>query len=430
MIDLEKSTFRKHLIYSSIEGLIIGVLALNEFVFIKTMKGSEFGLGFLFQFSVIVLLVSVFINEYLKRFRNKKKILVYITLMTRLPLLLFLLFPADFNTVYNTSVYHLVFLCIFLIYFLSQPVVLPIINLFLKNNYRSRNFGKYYSYSETFRKGFAIIATFLFGLLLDYDKDAYIFVYPFLGLLSIFSVWILGQIDTSKMELDSHKMKIHISLRTTFMRTIEILKTDKAYRDFEIGFMFYGLAFMITAVVFTLFFDKVLHLNYSSLAFYKNYYNLLAIILLPFFGKLIDKIDPRKFGVLSFSFLSATIFFVMMTEFVADNIEIWGIKIYFLMLIAYSFYGFFAATMALLWFIGSAYFAHKKNADIYQAAHLSLTGARGVFAPFVGVLILQYSNYSITFGIAFIASLISVFVMYWSLRKEKRKQPNHGDLSV
>jgi hypothetical protein len=220
------------------------------------------------------------------------------------------------------------------------------------------------------------------------------------------------------MEFVIQKVKIHTSLGSTFTKTLEILKTDKAYRDFEIGFMFYGLAFMITAVVFTLFFDKVLHLNYSSVAFYKNYYNLLAIMLLPFFGKLMDKVDPRKFGILSFSFLSATIFFVMMTEYFMESVEIFGIQIYFSMLIAYSFYGFFAATMALLWFIGSAYFTDKKNADIYQAAHLSLTGVRGIFAPFIGVLILQYSNYTLTFLVALAVSLISVFVMYWSMRKD------------
>ena len=420
MTRLEKNTFQKHLIYSAIEGFILGALALNEFVFIKTMKGSDFGLSFLFQFSVIVLLVSVFINEYLKRFRNKKKILLYVLLMTRLPLLLFLLFPDDFNSVYNTQYYHLSFLAIFLVYFLSQPVVLPIINLFLKNNYGENSFGKFYSYAETVRKGFAILATLLFGLLLDFNKDVYIYVYPFLGLTSIISVWVLSTIDTSNMESVIQKVKIYTSLRTTFTKTLEILKTDKAYRDFEIGFMFYGLAFMITAVVFTLFFDKVLHLNYSSVAFYKNYYNLLAIMLLPFFGKLMDKVDPRKFGILSFSFLSAAIFFVMLTQYFTDSIEVFGLKIYFSMLIAYSFYGLFAATMALLWFIGSAYFTDKKNADIYQAAHLTLTGARGIFAPFIGVIILQYSNYSVTFLVALVASLISVLVMWVSLRKARK----------
>ena len=67
--------------------------------------------------------------------------------------------------------------------------------------------------------------------------------------------------------------------------------------------MFYGFAWMATAAVITIFFEKVLHLNYSSIAFYKNAYNTLAILLLPYFGKLIGKIDPRKFAVYTFGFM-------------------------------------------------------------------------------------------------------------------------------
>ncbi len=59
----EKRTFQLHLIYSIIEGIILGVLALNEFVFIKSLRGSNYELGFLFQFSMVVFIFLVFINE-------------------------------------------------------------------------------------------------------------------------------------------------------------------------------------------------------------------------------------------------------------------------------------------------------------------------------------------------------------------------------
>ena len=63
--DQEKRTFQLHLIYSIIEGIILGVLALNEFVFIKSLKGSNYELGFLFQFSMVVFIFLVF-KEYRK----------------------------------------------------------------------------------------------------------------------------------------------------------------------------------------------------------------------------------------------------------------------------------------------------------------------------------------------------------------------------
>ena len=40
---IEKNTFRIHFAYSIIEGIILGVLALNEFVFLKSLHGSDVG---------------------------------------------------------------------------------------------------------------------------------------------------------------------------------------------------------------------------------------------------------------------------------------------------------------------------------------------------------------------------------------------------
>jgi len=93
LIDLgkkEKKIFRLHLLYSIIEGILFGVVVLNEFVFIKSLKGTEMQLAVLFQTSVIVFVFSVVIHELLKRF--KKRITA---LITRLPLLLVFFFSQE-----------------------------------------------------------------------------------------------------------------------------------------------------------------------------------------------------------------------------------------------------------------------------------------------------------------------------------------------
>ncbi len=45
----EKKVFGLHLLYSVIEGVLFGVVALNEFVFIKTLNGTKMHLAILFQ---------------------------------------------------------------------------------------------------------------------------------------------------------------------------------------------------------------------------------------------------------------------------------------------------------------------------------------------------------------------------------------------
>ena len=44
----EKRTLVLHLFFSFIEGLALGVFALNEFIFIRSLEGTDFQLGILF----------------------------------------------------------------------------------------------------------------------------------------------------------------------------------------------------------------------------------------------------------------------------------------------------------------------------------------------------------------------------------------------
>ena len=415
----EKKTFYLHFTYSIIEGIIAGVLALNEFVLIKALHGSNYQIGFLFQFQVIVLLFAVFLNEFLRQTVKKRKLLRVIGIITRIPLLLFFLFPANQSLSEVGSIYHYLFLGIFLIYFMANPIIFPMINLLLKNSYTHGNFGRLYGYSTTINKIIMLVSTFFFGIVLDINPSSYRFVYPVISVLGVFSIVLLSRIDYKYSGEEIIKVPYSVSIKKSYRRMVDIIKTNLPYRDFEIGFMLYGFAWMSTSAVITIFFEDALHLNYSSVAFYKNSYNILAIMLLPFFGKLIGKIDPRNFALITFGSLLMSIFFMGLTEFYSDYTIILGIKIYYSLIASYLFYGVFAATMALLWYIGSSYFCKDKEAGDYQSVHLSLTGIRGLIAPLIGVFFYELLGFAFTFGLAIFSLFIAVLLMIYSVKKRK-----------
>ena len=415
---VERKTFRLHFIYYAIEGIMLGVLALNEFVFIKSLKGTNFQVGFLFQFSSLVLVFSIFFNKWISRIKSKKRLLIWVGIATRGPLLLLLFFPHNVGELHN-NFYHLVFLTIFLIYYFANPIVYPIINLFLKKNYSHANFGRLYSYSTTFNKIIMLLVTFCYGVLLDAYDYAYIYVFPVMAVLGIISMYLLSLIDYDEALIEIPKKKFLSSVRETISSMQQILKSNKAFRDFESGFMFYGFAFMGTVGVITIFFEKGLHLNYSSVAFYKNAYNILAILLLPFFGKLIGRIDPRKFAIITFASLLFYLIFMCLTEYFPVSTMVSGIKIYWILLISITFNGVFAATMALLWSIGSAYFCSDEEAANYQSIHLTFTGLRSFFAPLLGVLFYELWGFAATFAIGSGFLITAIVLMMISVKKRK-----------
>ena len=260
-----------------------------------------------------------------------------------------------------------------------------------------------------------LFGTFGFGLLLDKDPFAYSYVYPILAGLGVISIHLL-----SRIPFESHMIEVKSgffdSIRKSLVNMWQIIIKNKPYRDFEIGFMLYGFAWMTTIAVITIFFDKVLNMNYSTVAFYKNAYNILAILILPFFGRLIGKIDPRKFAVYTFLSLLLFLLFLALTEYFPQSFEFLGIRIYYTLILAYMAHAVFVATMALLWFIGSAYFAKDQDAANYQSVHLTLTGMRGLFAPIVGVVFYELFGFSWTFGIAIFSLTIAIILMFLSMK--------------
>jgi Na+/melibiose symporter-like transporter len=407
-----------HLVYSIIEGIILGIVILNEFVFIKSLDGSSLQLGVLIQFSMIVFVFTVLLHELIKRYR-KKNILRITALITRLPLLLFTLFPSNHLAPYDMQFFHSLFLAIFLFYYLSMPVVNPIINSILKNNYQNSHFGTLYSYATIINKIIMMISTFLFGWLLDYDPFAFVYIYPGMGIIGIISLFLLSSaVKVQYLDPEAKLTSFPDSIRNSFKNLTSIIKSNKPYRHFETGFMLYGFAFMLTAAIITLFLADELKLNYTSIAFYKNSYNLIAIVLLPFFGKLIDRIDPRKFAGFTFLTLLMYIFFMGLTEYFPYYFDIGNYRFYYLLLISFSWNGLFAATMSLLWNIGSAYFCRNEDADAYQSVHLTMVGLRGVIAPLFGIWLYEYMGFTSVFAAGVLLLIISIAIMYYSVKKD------------
>lgn len=402
-----------------LEGVILGVLALNEFVFVKSLQGSNYQLGFLFQFSMVLFVFLVLINEFIKRIRSRKKLLRVVAWATRLPLALIAFFPHSAMGIEDKPYFHYIFLLLFLLYFMGNIFIYPNINYLLKNSYRHNNFGKLYSYATSLNKIVMLVVTFVYGYLLDLDNFAFTYLFPVIAVLGIVSLYKLSSISFPEEENIIEKNGIWISVKKSVIEMVHILKSNVPYRHFEMGFMLYGFSFMISVTVITIYFYDALNLNYSSVAFYRNAYNILAIVLLPFFGRIIGNIDPRKFAMVAFGSVGMYVFAVLITRWYPLHFAVWDITIYYTLLLYILFHGVFAASMSLLWNIGSAYFCKPQEAGTYQSLHLSLTGLRAIPAPLLGVFFYEQFGFTVTFALAVIFSMGAVGLMVWSSARDK-----------
>lgn len=421
----EKRTFGLHLGYTVLDNFVAGILTLNEFVFLRSLQGSSYQLSFLFQFSVLVFIFLVFISEWLKRVNNKQKLIRITGFLTRAPLAILLFFPRNEAAMEATSVYHLIFLVIFLVYYLGNPIIFPNINLFLKGNYQHENFGRLYSLATLTGKVFMLLTAFAYGVILDLDKFAFTWVFALAAIAGITSTYLLSGINFKEELAETPKDSFWKSVIKSATGMRAILKNNVPFRHFELGFLFYGFAFMSTVTVMTIFFEKQLGLNYFSVATYKNAYNILALFMIPVFGKLLGKIDPRKFAAITFTSIMLYLLSLVLTYYYPGSTNIGSFRFYYGMIPFVLFHAVFAATMSLLWSIGSAYFCKPHEAGEYQSVHLFLTATRAIFAPLLGVIFYELYGFVFTFSLGAISLFAGILIMIWSYKKDKHwyKQP-------
>ncbi|HQO10567.1 MAG TPA: MFS transporter [Clostridiales bacterium] len=414
----EKVTLKYHFISSIFEGFAVGILGLNEFVFLKSLNASPYFLGVLFQASIVVMLMSVVFNQFVKRFKDKKKLFFVSILLTRSPLFLAFFFNSGSK---NDILFHFIFLGMYFAYCFTTPLIMPILSMMIKQNYKNENFGRLYSNVAVSVKITSLITVFVFGMILDYDNFAFRYFYPLSALLSILSAYYFIKIPY-RCVTPHLKTSVIESVRSSLKDMATIIKKNKPFRDFEWGFMAYGLAFMIFTPVMTLYFEKALGLSYSSVSFYKNQATFLSMIFLPMMGRYFSKNDPRKFGIFTFAWLFLFLTALWSTKLIGSHFDFWNMQIYYTVFLAHCFLGLFYASMQLLWDIGSTYFCKNEEVGAYQSIHISLTGFRGIFAPLIGVSLYGLIGHYNTFIVSAALILGAIYIMYYSMKR----YPDHA----
>jgi MFS family permease len=399
-----------------LDGFALGVLALNEFVLLKGFKASAFQIGLFWQLSVVVMPFSVLLHHWLDKATHKKRLLRRVAICSRAPLIFFLLFPKHLYTQPQNTLLIWLFLLLFFIYYLGNPLIWPVLNLFTKANYKPERFGKLFGWNLTATQITTVAATFIFGLLLEWDSDTYRYVFPVIGILSLTGIWMMIRIPITE-ELENPKKTNTVRLKHTLANSFHIFKANPAFARFQLAMMAYGMGFLMSLAVVTLYLGDYFKLSYNDASLYKNIPIFMGIVLLPALSGHMDRRDPRRLAI--FSYLGHGLFFLglILAHTFAAGSELLGYRIVYMLLLAYLCQGVYVTLMALVWGIGSSYFAPAHEAARYHSLHITLTGIRGLIAPPIGVLLYKIGGFSFTFACCMCFQAVAMYIMWRSMKK-------------
>ena len=390
-------TQRAWLLACVLEGAVLGVFILNEYVAKKTLGAGDAILTALVVGPTVALLFAAWWSGLLDR-REKSSTFLVFGMLGRLSLLL----VAGAGTAVS-------FTAVIAVATFLYGALVPASNALIQRNFTAAERGRVLGLGIALQALTAIAVSLLVGRLYDWRPEAYRVVYPAAAACGFFSCLRLARVRFRSRPGEPVEKKLFgpglgkalaAALRHPFAGALELLREDRGFRRYEMGFMSYGLAWMMLQPTIPVFLVEKLQVAYTEVANARGliYFAMIAALSHPF-GRLLDRIGPIKVSRIAFTILA--IFPLLLAS-------ARGVGMAYL---AFLVYGCGMAAVNLGWTTGPIHFARERDSAGYMGAHVALVGVRAIVGGPFGIWLYRASGSPMaTFALAsalfFIGSLI------------------------
>jgi len=194
-------------------------------------------------------------------------------------------------------------------------------------------------------------------------------------------------------------------------RILGVLRKDHRFRRYEFSFSIFGFANIMTLPILPLFLKKELGISYENAGLILvTMPMMIDVLLLPLWGRLLDRHNPLLMrAIFNLIFAGGMLFYPL----------------------AHSLWTFAAGRAivalvqggsGLVWTLGINYFARRADVPVYMGLHQSLTGIRGLVAPFAGIaLAALFDSYRLVFFVAFLLMVFGTLIMIGEVVRERRR---------
>ncbi|MBK6506483.1 MAG: hypothetical protein IPG02_12645 [Ignavibacteria bacterium] len=412
---LEKKTFSLHMLSNVFMGLSFGILMLHEIILKKSLLGTDFQVTLLIFLSSSAFIFSIYGTELIHRSSNPAKTIIILALISRFFLFIIPLFSSPEYFIF----------CIAAMSYIDS-LIKPSWNTVFKHNYSDSRRSLLYSYSSSLYTIVILIVSTVLGYLLDINYELYKILFPIAGIFDVLSYMSLAKMITMGQNLKmippgipgkSLSLKLMEDIFVLPVRnTMRIFKENRPFLRFEVFFFMYGMAFMIASPAVPIYLVDVLQLSYSPISIAKGLVFYTATILFtPLMGRLHGTGNPTKFCGYLFLFLLFYPLSMMGVKYIPGVISFITpeIMLYF----TFFLFGILMSGITMSWNLSTIYYAPHYQEANYQSVHITLTGVRGLFSPFIGYLILRYVSIEATFIVSAIIFLLAGIMM---LRESRR----------
>jgi MFS family permease len=416
---MKSSSFQAHtqfiFIASKLLNSPLGVMfSLLAFILCKSLNATPLQLTILVSLKPIVAIVSFYSVLIVKnKPHNLKKLIICSTILGFLPCLLFPFVDFNWFFIFSSTCFML-----------AARAMLPAWTEVFKLNILSDQRGKIFSRGSTINYLANIIIPLIVAPIMDYCQESWKWIFFILGTIQLLHILFLLRLHVNTPTISpDYDHEERPSYRSIFLQpwksSWNLLKKRPDFKGYQVAFLFGGAGLILVQPVLPIFFEKILQLSYTQLAFAISLCKGIGFTLAsPVWARWFDRISIHLFNslVTGFAGLFAIILLSMQQEV---NL------IYF----AYLIYGIMQAGSELSWHLAGPKFSEEKDSTLFTSVNVAMVGLRGCIAPFLGEFLFIYSGLFAVFScsaiLCFTGSLYSLSLN----RKNQATRANHKPIT-
>ena len=278
---------------------------------------------------------------------------------------------------------------------------------------RAKLTGKFQTVSVTIT---SLIAIGL-GAAMQYNENAYRIFIPIGGLIALLGVSSYARIRlrTERIILKNEQEQTEQNNKTSILSGFKVLKEDKEYRNFQTCQLLLGFGNIMSWTPFVIMAKQQFDIGYFWGIMLTQVIPLMMMpFAIPLWAKLLDSVHIVQFRAIhSWVFVAS-----MLCALIAGQANIVGF-----LFVASIFRGIAFGGGALAWNLGHLQFVKADKSQDYMSIHVTLTGLRGLTAPFAGVALYNLieskspSNGSLIFILTIAITATGALGFYYLSRK-------------
>ncbi len=305
----------------------------------------------------------------------------------------------------------LLFVAVVVVFLNADALYTPHRNAMMRANYPLVVRGRIFGLVGAVIQVASILTSLVVAWLIDRDARWVRVVFPVAAVVGIVAHVLLARIrwrydGPRQVPTEKGAALVRRSLSSAWRGTRKTLREDRAFRDYEIGFMLYGIGFLATIPLIVTFAERHLHLSTIEWGWAdRGALPVTQLLLIPVVGWLADRFGIVRITGWAFALLCA--FFLAMTQVDGATSLIFG----------YVLFGVCMAGVNIGWSLGPLHFAPPGQAHHYASVHLACVGVRSLVGPALGWAV----QAAFSFQAAFVMSaLLEATAAVWMLRLARR----------